>query len=132
MLNMFLFDVFSVCYPLGQSVMGMNLFIFGLCLGNIGVHRKFYKIQNMCMVNIFSFDVFSVCLQLDQSVTGIALLIFWLKPQKAFHVKFTICRIFVLSLTIQLFFFTFCGKCRLCKKCVKMKTFLLFFPFFCL
>ena len=32
-------------------------------------HKKFYKIQNMCMLNMFTFHVLSVCHSLGQSVT---------------------------------------------------------------
>ena len=51
---------------------------YGLYLRNIPFHRKFYKIQNVCMLNIFTFVMFSLCHSLGQSVLGIALFYFGL------------------------------------------------------
>ena len=50
MLNMFKFDAFSVCLSLGQSVTDVTLFTFWLKRKNLAFHRKFYKIQSICLV----------------------------------------------------------------------------------
>ena len=48
MINMFTYDMFSVCHSLGQFVMGIALFIFGLIPQEYSLRRKFYK--NICML----------------------------------------------------------------------------------
>ena len=61
MLNMFTFDVLSVCHSLSQPVMVIALFIFWLITHEYNFSLKIYKMQNICMLNMFTFDVFSDC-----------------------------------------------------------------------
>ena len=63
MLNLFMFDEFSVCHSLSQSA--------------TGVFDCLYQ-----LFNIFTYDMFSVCHSVSQSVTGIVLFIFWLITQE--------------------------------------------------
>ena len=63
MLNVFTFHVFLVCHLLGQSVMGLTMFIFWL------ISRECSFLQKICMLNMFTFDVFSVSHSLGQSVS---------------------------------------------------------------
>ena len=46
-LNMFTFDVVSVCHSLGQLVKGRLVNILTYISGIISFHRKFYTIQNL-------------------------------------------------------------------------------------
>ena len=79
--NIIMFDVFSVCHSLGQSVISMTLFICWLISRNIAFHRKFYIIQNICLLNMILFDVFSACHSLGQSVIGMTFFICWFIPR---------------------------------------------------
>ena len=54
MLNMFTFDVFSVCHSPGQSVTAVVFFLFWLILYSFLM--KILKIQNICMLNMIKFD----------------------------------------------------------------------------
>ena len=60
MLNMFMFDVFSVCHSFNQSVKGKTLFIFWLKSQEFSFSQKSHKLQYICMLNMFClmFNIF--------------------------------------------------------------------------
>ena len=85
MLNMFTFNLFSVCHSLGQSVTGIALFIFWLRPEVYNYNKKF-SVNYVHHTSCIKYLVMRMVLILDgNSVLGAQVFGLLFDPFKAFH-----------------------------------------------